>query len=98
ATEFKTVDQAIDGAKESLSNKLMPAFEKLNKFGIKAVNAVSDALEKINFDSMAEKLGAFLEGIDIEGVITRISSSISNVVSKIKTFWAAFSSTGAVTA
>lgn len=98
ATEFKTVDQAIDGAKESLSNKLMPAFEKLNKFGIKAVNAVSDALEKINFDSMAEKLGAFLEGIDIEGVITRISSSISNVVSKIKTFWAAFSNTGAVTA
>ena len=65
ATEFKTVDQAIDGAKESLSNKLMPAFEKLNKFGIKAVNAVSDALEKINFDSMAEKLGVFLEGIDI---------------------------------
>lgn len=98
ATEFKTVDQAIDGAKESLSNKLMPAFEKLNKFGIKAVNAISDALEKINFDSMAEKLGAFLEGIDIEGVVTRISSSISNAVSKIKTFWEAFSNTGAVTA
>lgn len=98
ATEFKTVDQAIDGAKESLSNKLMPAFEKLNKFGIKAVNAISDALEKINFDSIAEKLGAFLESIDIEGVVTRISSSISNVVSKIKTFWEAFSNTGAVTA
>lgn len=98
ATEFKTVDQAIDGAKESLSNKLMPAFEKLNQFGIKAVNALSDALEKINFDSMAEKLGAFLEGIDIEGVVTKISSSISNVVSKIKTFWQAFSNTGAVTA
>ena len=98
ATEFKTVDQAIDGAKESLSNKLMPAFEKFNKFGIKAVNAISDALEKINFDSMAEKLGAFLEGIDIEGVVTRISSSISNAVSKIKTFWEAFSNTGAVTA
>ena len=98
ATEFKTVDQAIDGAKESLSNKLMPSFEKLNKFGIKAVNSISDALEKINFNSMAEKLGAFLEGIDIEGVVTRISSSISNVISKIKTFWGAFSNTGAVTA
>lgn len=98
ATEFKTVDQAIDGAKESLSNKLMPAFEKLNKFGIKAVNAISDALEKINFDSMAEKLGAFLESIDIEVVVTRISTSISNFVGKIKTFWQAFSNTGAVTA
>lgn len=27
ATEFKTVDQAIDGMKESLANKLMPQFE-----------------------------------------------------------------------
>ena len=98
ATEFKTVDQAIDGAKESLSNKLMPAFEKLNKFGIKAVNAISDALEKINFDSMAEKLGGFLESINIDGIISNVSTSISNVVSKIKTFWGAFSNTGAVTA
>nr|DAY93676.1 MAG TPA: tail tape measure [Caudoviricetes sp.] len=98
ATEFKTVDQAIDGAKESLSNKLMPAFEKLNKFGIKAVNAISDALEKINFDSMAEKLGGFLESINIDGIISNVSTSISNFVGKIKTFWQAFSNTGAVTA
>ena len=98
ATEFKTVDQAIDGAKESLSNKLMPAFEKLNKFGIKAVNAISDALEKINFDSMAEKLGGFLESINIDGIISNVSTSISNFVGKIKTFWQAFSNTGAVSA
>lgn len=96
ATEFKTVDQAIDGAKESLSNKLMPAFEKLNKFGIKAVNAISDALDKINFDSMAEKLGAFLESIDIESIISNVSTSISNFVGKIKTFWESFSNTGGV--
>ena len=98
ATEFKTVDQAIDGAKESLSNKLMPAFEKLNKFGIKAVNAVSDALEKINFDSLADKLGGFLESINIDGIISNVSTSISNFVDKIKTFWQAFSNTGAVSA
>ena len=98
ATEFKTVDQAIDGAKESLSNKLMPAFEKLNKFGIKAVNAISDAIEKINFDSMAEKLGGFLESINIDGIISNVSTSISNFVGKIKTFWQAFSNTGAVSA
>ena len=98
ATEFKTVDQAIDGAKESLSNKLMPAFEKLNKFGIKAVNAVSDALEKINFDSLADKLGGFLESINIDGIISNVSTSISDFVGKIKTFWQAFSNTGAVSA
>lgn len=98
ATEFKTVDQAIDGAKESLSNKLMPAFEKLNKFGIKAVNAISDALDKINFDSLADKLGGFLESINIDGIISNVSTSISNFVGKIKTFWQAFSNTGAVSA
>lgn len=83
ATEFKTVDQAIDGAKESLSNKLMPAFEKLNKFGIKAVNAISDALDKINFDSVADKLGAFLEGIDIDGIISTVTSAFANIGSII---------------
>ena len=83
ATEFKTVDQAIDGAKESLSNKLMPAFEKLNKFGIKAVNAISDALEKINFDSIAEKLGAFLESIDIDGFISTVTGAFANIGSII---------------
>lgn len=83
ATEFKTVDQAIDGAKESLSNKLMPAFEQLNKFGIKAINAISDALEKINFDKIAEKLGAFLEGIDIDGIISTVTGAFANIGSVI---------------
>lgn len=110
ATEFKTVDQAIDGAKESLSNKLMPAFEKLNKFGIKAVNAVSDALEKINFDKIAEKLGAFLEGIDIDGIISTVTGAFANIgsiigsvntviqdlVSGAQTAFEAFKNTGAL--
>lgn len=98
ATEFKTWDQAIDGAKESLSNKLMPVFEHLNKFGIKAINALSDAMESIDFSGMADGLGKFLDGINIEGIISKVSSTISNVVSKVQTFWTAFSNTGAVTA
>lgn len=98
ATEFKTVDQAIDGAKESLSNKLMPAFEKLNAFGIKAVNALSNALEKINFGKLADGLGKFLESIDVEKIVAKVSSTISNLAGKVKAFWTAFSNTGAVSA
>lgn len=98
ATEFKTVDQAIDGAKESLANKLMPMFEHLNKFGIKAVNALSDALESIDFGGMADGLGKFLESINVEGIVAKVSSTISSLVGKVKTFWAAFSNTGAVSA
>lgn len=98
ATEFKTVDQAIDGAKESLSNKLMPAFEKLNAFGIKAVNALSDALEKINFGKLADGLGKFLESINVEKIVVKVSSTISNLAGKVKAFWTAFANTGAVSA
>ncbi|SUN56545.1 phage protein [Streptococcus gallolyticus] len=98
ATEFKTVGQAIDGARETLSNKLQPAFEKLSQFGIKAVVALTNALDSIDFGKIADNLGKFLDGIDIEGVISKVSSAISNVVSKVQTFWTAFSNTGAVSA
>lgn len=90
ATEFKTIDQAIDGAKESLSNKLMPTFEHLNKFGIKAVNALSDALEKLNFDKIAASVGKFLDGIDVEGVV----GTFSKVGSLAKSFFATIGDTG----
>ena len=98
ATEFKTVDQAIDGMKESLSNKLMPAFEQLNKFGIKAVNALSDAFDKVDFNKLADGLGKALEKIDFTKIINNVSAFISDTTQKIQTFWTAFSNTGAVSA
>ena len=76
ATEFKTVDQAIDGAKETLSNKLMPAFEKLNQFGIKAVVALTDALDNIDFGKIADNLGKVLDGIDIEGIMAKAEQAM----------------------
>ena len=76
ATEFKTIDQAIDGAKETLSNKLMPAFEKLNQFGIKTVVALTDALDKINFDKLADNLGKALDSIDIEGMMSKAEQAM----------------------
>ena len=98
ATEFKTVDQAIDGMKESLSNKLMPAFDQLNKFGIKAVNALSDAFDKIDFNKLADGLGKVLDKIDFTKIINNVSTFISDTTQKIQTFWTAFSNTGAVSA
>lgn len=76
ATEFKTIDQAIDGAKETLSNKFMPAFEKLNQFGIKTVVALTDALDKINFDKLADNLGKALDSIDIEGMFSKAEQAM----------------------
>lgn len=83
ATEFKTVDQAIDGAKESLANRLMPAFEKLNKFGIKVVVALTDAMEQLNFDKFAESLGQVLEAIDVGSVISRIQQAFQLIFNPV---------------
>lgn len=96
ATQFKTVDQAIDGARESLANKLMPTFEKFNKFGIKAIVGITDALEKLDFGALADKVGKFLDGIDIEGIINGIASSIRNVVTVAKELWKGLNDSGTI--
>lgn len=98
ATQFKTVDQAIDGARESIANKLMPTFEKFNKFGIKAIVGITEALEKLDFGAIADKVGKFLDGIDIEGIINGITSSIRNVVTVAKELWKGLNNSGAISA
>lgn len=98
ATQFKTVDQAIDGARESIANKLMPTFEKFNKFGIKAIVGITEALEKLDFGALADKVGKFLDEIDIEGIINGIASSIRNVVTVAKELWKGLNNSGAISA
>lgn len=98
ATQFKSIDQAIDGAKETLSNKLMPSFEKFNQFGIKVVEQLTNALDKINFGKVADKVGKFLDGVNVEEVFSKIGSIIDNNISKVKTFFNAFAQTGAIQA
>lgn len=82
ATEFKTVDQAMDGLKETLTNKLQPAFDKVSKIGIKAVSGVADMIDKIDFSALADK---------VIGVFSRIGKAASG-------FWKTFTKTGAVIA
>lgn len=98
ATQFKSIDQAIDGAKETLSNKLMPTFEKFNQFGIKVVEQLTNALDKIDFGKVADKVGKFLDSVNVEEAFSKIGSIIDNTVSKVKTFFNAFAQTGAIQA
>ena len=56
ATEAKTVGQAMDGLKETLGNKLTPAFEVLNKKGISIINKLADKLSGINAEALATKV------------------------------------------
>ena len=67
ATEAKTVGQAVDGLKETVSNKLTPAFDIFSKLGIKAVNSLADKLA----------------GINVDKITFRIRTGISSVISYI---------------
>ncbi|MGF3141253.1 tape measure protein [Facklamia sp. P13064] len=54
ATEYKTIDQAMDGLQETIANKLLPMFEKLTDTGIKAISGLADAIDKFNLDGFNE--------------------------------------------
>ena len=52
ATEYKTVDQAMDGLRETVVNKLQPAFDAVSQVGINAISGISDSLDGVNIDGL----------------------------------------------
>ena len=56
ATEAKTAGQAMDGLKETVGNKLTPAFDMLSGIGIKAVNRLAEAVSSIDGEALTAKL------------------------------------------
>lgn len=78
ATEAKTVGQAMDGLKETLGNKLTPAFEVLNKKGVSIINKLADKISGINAESLA----------------TKVSSAVDKCVKYFTAFKEAFSGVG----
>ena len=96
ATSYKTIDQALDGLKETLANKLKPAFDALSKAGIKALEAIMNQLDKIDFKKLATGLEEVLNKLDFNAIVERIASFVSTSVAKIKEFWQGFSNTSAI--
>ena len=96
ATSYKTIDQALDGLKETLANKLKPAFDALSKAGIKALEAIMNQLDKIDFNKLATSLEEVLSKIDFNAIVEKIASFVSSSVAKIKEFWQGFSNTSAI--
>lgn len=96
ATEFKTIGQAMDGMRESLANKLEPAFSVFNETGIRAVEAFTGALDRINFDGLADKLKAFTDTLDFDAMVDNIANFASKAKEKITDFVDGFKSTGAI--
>lgn len=63
ATQYKTVGQAMDGLKETLANKLQPAFDKVGKIGIKAVEGITDKLGNINGKKLGDNLVNIIQSV-----------------------------------
>ena len=61
ATEYKTVDQAMDGLTETVSNKLAPSFDVLSGRAIKSLDGIINKFGELDGDAIAGKLTSFLD-------------------------------------
>ncbi|MGX7196727.1 tape measure protein [Enterococcus olivae] len=111
ATKFKTVDQAMDGLTEGLTNKLQPAFDKASEYGISFVSTLADKIDGMNFNKLTEWVEQFapkieeglLKGFDwIMDFIPKAAGFISSGFSIAKRsaleFWESLKETGAIDA
>lgn len=64
ATEYKSVDQAMDGLQETLGNKLLPSFDVISKKGISAISGIIDKLGKIDGQAVADKVSAIITKVE----------------------------------
>lgn len=67
ATQYKTVGQAMDGLKETLANKLNPAFDVLSQKGISAISGIIDKLGEIDGQKVADSVGKIVDKVEAFG-------------------------------
>ena len=85
ATEAKSIGQAMDGLKETLGNKLTPAFDILSKIGIDAIEGISSKLGKLDGEAIAAKVSGWIKKAQ------PMWNSFQKAVSKV---WAVISGVG----
>lgn len=102
AKQYKTAGQAMDGLKETLSNKLMPAYDMLSQKVIGALDGIITAVGKIDGDSIAKKVGGWVDKAgkywtvakrEFAGVGKAISDAFSAIKAALGDTMGAFGST-----
>ena len=112
ATEYKSVDQAMDGLKETAGNKLMPAFDALSKKGISAISKIIDKVGSLDGQKLADKVTKGLDKIEafftkckpyvdafvsaFSGVRTEVLSAVDAVAGSLGELKGSFGSTESV--
>ncbi|MDU7499621.1 MAG: tape measure protein, partial [Streptococcus thermophilus] len=87
ATRYKSVDEAVGGLYETVSNKLQPVFEKLSAKVIKGIEGIIDAFSKIDDSKIQNFANNLSKGID---------KAVKEASQAVKAFWKGFSNTGAI--
>lgn len=89
ATQAKTIDQAMDGVKETIGNKLLPAFNAVSKIGIGALDGIAGKIGEIDGEELATKVMAGIEKakpyyesfketcVEVGGVIKQVGGFLS---------------------
>lgn len=99
ATEYKSVDQAMDGLTETMGNKLMPAFDVLSQGGIKAVSGIIDSLDGLDGQAIADKLTGWIDTAtkyweaftsSFSGVGTELKGAFDSIVGGIQSVTGTF--------
>lgn len=63
ATQYKTVGQAMDGLKETATNALLPTFDKIGSYGIKAISGIINYLDGIDPQALAQSIGSAVDSV-----------------------------------
>ncbi len=88
ATEYKTIDQAASGLKETIATKLNPAFNVLSNIGIKAISGIVDKLGKIDGQAIANKVSGWIKKAQpywnsFAKAVSKVGGVISGVAKKL---------------
>lgn len=103
ATEYKSVDQAMDGLKETMGNKLMPAFDALSQYGIDAISGIIDKLGSLDGQAIADKLTGWIDTAlkywdalvdSFSGVGTELKGAFDAIVSGVQSVTGTFDGSG----
>jgi len=97
ATQYKTVGQAADGLKETIANKLTPAFDILSNIGIKAISGLVDKLGAIDGQAIASKVSGWIKKAQpywnsFAKAVTKVWGVISGVSKKLAPIFSSLAS------
>ena len=99
ATEYKTAGQAMDGLQETITNKLMPAFELLQGKATGCIEKIIEKFDDIDGDAVRADVEKVIQGFEsggLGGALEAVGGLLGGLPPQVKEVGAAFGAIGAV--